>query len=353
MPFINILCLTVLLSVMPYGAKILPISMTHEKSAITHVTVVRKTRRIDVQVENAVPTISPFYGQQPYQSNVDKRPLCPQFKETYFAVQRATHFLIQDDRATRRKYNICKAKRNITACNKERKNGFVLSTRRCLSKHPFGACFVAIGGLGRLEWIRFSCIPYIKSSTVGNCYVREYLTLNTVDGKRIKILTHRESGIYNGNNFQCTAGSPLRSRGKRLRRRRRLLCREIFRYNSLRIVSVHRCALPGRTIAYARYGACLARARTRLRRLRCYQQLTFRVNRSYIRCTAQHGILAVSVASLSIGGDEPDCPAFRQDAWVGPCKADDYVQLSRLQLLITHNNGSLEFRRDGLCKYLS
>lgn len=351
MPFIYLLIFNFLLSFARCSATTLPASITHSKTAIAHVTQALKTHHINAQVEDSVPTISPFYGQPSNQNDVDKRPLCPQFTVTYFAVHTATYFLIHENRAARRKYKVCIASTNITICNDERKHGFALSTNQCLSAHSFGACFVAIGIIGRLDWIRFSCIPYIKSSTVGNCYVREYLTMNNFVTKKTNLLFHRESGVYNNKTFQCSAGGPFLRRRRRRRRRNRLPCRVRFRYVTFRIVRVHQCALPRQTIAYVRYGACLARARTRLRRLRCYQRLTFRVNRAYIRCTARHGILAVAIASLSIGGGAVDCPAFRRDAWVGPCKADDYIQLSRLELLITHSNGSLEFRRKGLCRY--
>lgn len=277
----------------------------------------------------------------------DSRPICPQFSLTYAAVQKATKFLIRKNQGIEKRYKTCKANVWATGCDAKRKKDFVPTVNQCVKAHSFGACFVAIAIFHRLDWIHFSCIAFLKSSKVGNCYVLEYLTLNGYRGNNNNLVFYREVGIYNKKSFQCTAGK----RAKLALPKNRLLCRDRFRITLAQVGQVHLCANPGVTRASTIYANCLGLAKDVYGSLQCYNDFVYNFNIAFINCIVPYGVDAVAVASASIGGSAVECPAFRRDSWVGPCKAGDYVQLQRLKLITTNNKGNLVFKRPGLCKY--
>lgn len=277
----------------------------------------------------------------------DSRPICPEFRLSYLAVQKATNFLIRRNQQIEKRYKACKANIWASGCDDKRKKDFVPTTNQCVKNHSFGACFVAIAIFQRLDWIHFPCITYLKSSRVGNCYAMEYLTLNGYRGKNNKLIFYRESGIYNKKTFQCSAGK----RAKLPLPKNRLTCRDRFRVSTFRVGQVHVCANPGVVRASTAYSTCLGIAKGLYGTLQCYNNFVYNFNIAFINCIVPYGVDAVAVASASVGGDAVECPAFRRDSWVGPCKAGDYVQLQRLKLVSISDNGKLSFKRPGLCKY--
>lgn len=337
----------ILISVCPiFGLSLVTPATIDERNSVLP-AFAPQLRNITGQLKSTLHPVSPLPFLISNRQKADNRPLCPQFNLKYGVVRKVTNYMIRMNRLIDRRFKICQTCVISYGCEDKQKRQFVTIVNKCLNTHSFGACYVAIGILNRLGWIRFGCIPYLKSSRIGNCYVQEYLTLNGYRGKNNNLIFYRESGIYEKKRFQCTAGR----RAKLPLPWNRLSCRHRFRVTPLQVSRVYTCAWPASTKAHKYYSQCMAIDPSLW--LFCHQEFTSLFNNAYRKCVFPHGLEAVFVAATSVGSSAYDCPTFRRDSWVGRCKADDYVQLSQFELLHITDSGNFVFKRRGLCKYSS
>lgn len=344
-----------LLLVSPIPAKVLITAANkYEPSSLT---AMPNPTRIN---GNEIRQSTPFQNEHlPFQTSSrqeaeDNRPICPQFVVTYAAVQKATRFLLRRNAPLETQFSTCK-KNGGKQCNDRHREGFVKALNRCVVVHSFSACYVGVGLFRRLNWIKFYCIPYFKDSRVGNCYLAEYLALNGYDSNLKRDVFYRESGIFDGKKFQCTAGK----RAKLPLLKNRLSCRNRFRITPLRVSDTSGCALPGIAQAGRRHSTCINFASSSVPSFQvpthiafCNDRYRSAVARAFLMCAFKYGLDAVEVAAAAAGFEINDsCPAFRRDSWVGRCKADDYVRLRKLKLISINVKGYYVFKRPGLCKY--
>lgn len=178
---------------------------------------------------------------------------------------------------------------------------------------------MALSVLRLLKGIIFDCIPYFKDSTVGNCYTEEYVALNGRIGQQL--VFNREIGSVGLFNLQCRAND--RAGAQDLENMHP--CRKKFRFDPGVIGRVARCATPAFAKASANLDSCTRKAFGFIATSICINKFNIAGKFAFIQCIPLFGTPAVAAASLSMGFDALNCPALRRDAFIGICKAPDWV----------------------------
>lgn len=285
------------------------------------------------------------------QASENKLEFCPEFTLSYDQMRQATTFMLKKLDPIGKSYKQCKDCLLCDVdCETPRNNAIAEITNQCSNEHPFFSCLLAVLLLGLGDTINAPCLPYFKSSRVGNCYIEEYFTLNGFKGTNNALVFDREVGTLSDpflrNSFQCRAGSRVSASDLEDQD----LCRQKFRVSVEEIHSVSTCASPAISNAYVRFTRCYINAQSFTDRSSCHGQLRFERGVAYRSCVTQHGAAAVAVASIYTGDNALSCPVFRRDSWVGRCRAPDFVQLKNFELLKVESN-SIGLKIPDACTY--
>ncbi|KAI0559495.1 hypothetical protein FGB62_147g010 [Gracilaria domingensis] len=217
-----------------------------------------------------------------------------------------------------------------------------------LSGSVQSARMVAHALLGVEEPVASNCVPYWKDSTVGNCYVHEYVFLNrgsASSGTFTVESTTTEEGKY----FQCRANE----RANDGEQANQFECRSVFSTTTARLEAVGSFVLSQALPAVLGYNECIdyvnfygagliGGALAVFQYQQCMISFNYDMAIVYSACILQHDVHDCKVHAAMYGFDVTGCPdnVFRRESTVDGCSVVDLIDLHNLNAIQEDDDGN-------------
>lgn len=282
---------------------------------------------------------------------------CPVFEITYEQVENAGNFIQKSLKRAAKRMQRCERRcekmstsSDITSCKekcaKMAESKILAQLTKCVDDFTFGPCEMALLVLG--ADYSYDCTKYWKDSTIGNCYVQEYLALNGNTGASDNPTYNREMGIVNDSPFQCRA----KELAQDPENPNQVACRSKFSTTAARVTGAAQTMAGTFLRANSFFSRCVSSGSHSFGF--CFFQRRIRIFQEWPACAVEHPFQDCVLATYILAESDLTstiCPAFRRESTVDACSAPDFAALVRLDVLQFGSDGIQSISIPDACTY--